>query len=85
MRDDEIARIARDCNGQSPRHTNFSEDQRVAFDYALDWLQYRNEQVLHIDGPAGCGKTELITQLRYSLNHLTVQYAAFTGKAASLL
>ena len=57
----------------------FSPQQQQALDAVNTWLRYTDTQVLYLAGYAGTGKTTLAKYLQASY------YAAFTGKAASVL
>jgi len=58
-----------------------SAQQREASDAIHDWWRGRS-QVFRIDGHAGAGKTEVAVRIGIELG---AQFAAFTGKAASVL
>jgi hypothetical protein len=60
-----------------------SAQQREASDAILRWLQRGHEQVFHLTGYAGTGKTEVVTRLGREFPN--AQFAAFTGKAAAVL
>lgn len=60
-----------------------SRQQRDAYDAIMKWRRSGRQQVFDIAGLAGTGKTELVTRLGIELTD--IQYAAFTGKAASVL
>jgi len=61
---------------------DLSRQQEEARDAVLKWRQ-SDRQVFKLEGLAGTGKTELATRLGRELPG--VQYASFTGKAASIL
>lgn len=58
-------------------------EQQEALARILCWHKDSQEQVFHLAGYAGTGKTQLVVTLNNLL--YDVQYAAFTGKAASVL
>src|SRR5690242_13752636 len=67
-----------DCN------TNpLSAQQNEALNAILFWYQLSDEPAFHLAGYAGTGKTELVVRLQQEIE--AVQFAAFTGKAASVL
>ena len=65
-----------------------SKDQKKALDQILIWWEYGtpSPQVLTMGGYAGTGKSTLIGVLStYLPENLTIAYAAYTGRAASVL
>ena len=62
-----------------------SRDQRAAVDDIQHWWRHSKRQVFHLAGYAGTGKTTLVTGLPEMMPGIRIQYAAFTGKAASVL
>lgn len=68
---------------------DLSPDQRRAYDAILTWLRtdpLKRKQCLRFGGLAGTGKTTLVTLLaRIFADKYTVVFAAFTGKAVSVL
>jgi exodeoxyribonuclease V len=64
-------------------HVRLSPQQQKAHADIVKWRRQSERQVFHLAGLAGTGKTELVTRLGRDLPG--VQYAAYTGKAASAL
>lgn len=62
----------------------WSPQQDDALKQVNDWLHNGEEQVFHLFGYAGTGKTTLARHLAEGVNG-TVLFAAFTGKAAYVL
>lgn len=62
----------------------FSGQQATAVGIAADFLSDSSRQVLRIDGFAGTGKTTIAQALSEGIDGL-VLFAAYTGKAASVL
>ena len=62
----------------------FSPQQDAALKAVSRWLKEGRPQIFRLFGYAGTGKTTLA---RYFAEHVdgTVQFAAFTGKAAQVL
>jgi len=62
----------------------WSPQQERALDNVGRWLKSGGEQVFHLFGYAGTGKTTLAKHLAEQMNG-NVMFGAFTGKAASVL
>jgi len=62
----------------------WSPQQDDALKQVNEWLQHGEEQVFHLFGYAGTGKTTLARHLAEGVDG-TVLFAAFTGKAAYVL
>lgn len=62
----------------------WSPQQEAALDSVGRWLKTGNDQVFHLFGYAGTGKTTLAKHLAEGMNG-NVLFGAFTGKAASVL
>ena len=60
---------------------SLTNDQEIALKSIKSWLTSGTDQVFNLHGYAGTGKTELI---KYAATSRTV-FAAFTGKAASVM
>jgi exodeoxyribonuclease-5 len=63
----------------------FGYQQRSALVDILDWIAHPLQQVFHLHGYAGVGKTELISCLPYILPKVSISFAAPTAKAALVL
>jgi exodeoxyribonuclease V len=61
---------------------DLSVQQKRAHDAIVDWLSRGSPQVFHLAGVAGSGKTELVVRIGICF---AAQFAAYTGKAASVL
>jgi exodeoxyribonuclease-5 len=70
--------LASSCNSLT-----LSLQQSTAIGLIYEWYERSNKPVFHLDGLAGTGKTTLSVALGSDCDD--VQYAAFTGKAASVL
>ncbi|MCB1508360.1 MAG: AAA family ATPase, partial [Hyphomicrobiaceae bacterium] len=63
---------------------SLSRDQKTALDQVLAWHKRPDRPVFRLFGYAGTGKTTLARSIAEAIDG-TVQFAAFTGKAASVL
>ncbi len=63
----------------------FTAEQQHALWCIEDWYRNGREQVFRLSGYAGTGKTTIAREIPALLGLERVQYAAFTGKAASVL
>lgn len=63
---------------------DWSSQQTKALSEVSQWLRTRDHQVFYLAGYAGTGKTTLAQYMAAEVNGL-VLFAAFTGKAASVL
>lgn len=63
--------------------TTWSAQQRVVLDEVAAWLRRGDRPVFYLAGYAGTGKTTLAKHLAEGVNN--VLFAAYTGKAASVL
>lgn len=61
-----------------------SPDQAAALDNINHWLKHSDKQLFTLDGPAGTGKTTLANYIRQQSDKPVI-FAAYTGKAASVL
>lgn len=62
-----------------------SPDQRAVFDAVMAWITAPKQPYLTLGGLAGTGKTTLVSVIARELPPASVAFAAFTGKAASVL
>jgi ATP-dependent exoDNAse (exonuclease V) alpha subunit len=64
-----------------------TKDQKQAFQSICDWYETveKKRNYFKLGGLAGTGKTTLINYTREKLNLQNVGYAAYTGKAASVM
>jgi exodeoxyribonuclease-5 len=62
-----------------------SREQMTAIDRISNWFHHGTEQVFFLEGVAGSGKTTLMRVIATWLGDIHVVFAAFTGKAASVM
>jgi exodeoxyribonuclease V len=62
-----------------------STQQSAALDTIANWFHNDSRQVFLLEGPAGSGKTTLSRNIGTLLGGVSVIYAAYTGKAASVM
>jgi exodeoxyribonuclease-5 len=83
MRTIDIARLASNCKRNSQSSNILSAHQEEALETVTAELCRSNKKATFLAGLAGTGKTEIVTRL--GLGRPDIQYAAYTGKAASVL
>jgi len=76
--------LAQAASGPKITRAVLSSDQISVYDAIMSWLQCRDGSHLTFGGLAGTGKTTLISVLA-SETPLAIAFAAYTGKAASVL
>ena len=73
-----------DSEGGSRTAPVLSQSQQDAVDRVIDWHTNSRAQVFHLFGYAGTGKTTIARHIADSID-ATVGFAAYTGKAASVM
>lgn len=71
--------------GQAVTAAMLSPDQTVVLDQVMAWIRDGDRPYLTLGGLAGTGKTTLVSVLANEMDASKIAFAAFTGKAASVL
>jgi exodeoxyribonuclease-5 len=83
MRIQNISNFAGQCKPNLQRGITLSAHQQEALETILTLLRWSNTRHVFLAGLAGTGKTQIVTEI--GRDRSDVQYAAYTGKAASVL